>query len=500
MGSMIHFMGDPRRRRGVTAAAAIVAVLATLIMFLGFRWHNPQPYSGDEPHYLLVAKSLILDGDVDVKNDYLSGRYHEYYRGRIEPHVNTSLFTADSPHWYSMHGIGLSAVLVPAVAADGVHGATVAIVVLAVVVLLLAFLWVRRFTGGVWLAAIAVAALGLSPSFLGLEGRVFPDLPVAALLLGCLLLLEMPERRAWHLVLLGVLVGVSPWFHFKNALAFGTMAAIAFVQIGRSTNGPERVRRLLLLGVPVLVALVGYEISIRSWYGSWLPTRMVQSGNEAFALSPTRGIAAASFDSARGLLTNSPALLLILAGLPVWLRLWRGPFARLALVLVPTILLQATFNQWSGAYAPPARYALEFIPALLPAIALLLREAPTAFRVPAAALLGLQWALALEFLWLRPPWGVTGERSPFFGAFDRHHGPPLDHAMPAFDVRGDLVHGGWQLAAWILVSGLLVAYGTVVPIRLMSDPRAKPPAGSARRARSDCQTGRRRGSACLRRR
>jgi hypothetical protein len=126
-----------------------------------------------------VANSLILDGDVDVKNDYLSGRYHEYYQGRIQPHVNRSIFTADSPHWYSMHGIGLSAVLVPAVAADGARGATVAMVVIAVVVLLLAFLWVRRFTGGVWLAAIAVAALGLSPSFLGLEGRVFPDLPVA---------------------------------------------------------------------------------------------------------------------------------------------------------------------------------------------------------------------------------------------------------------------------------------------------------------------------------
>jgi hypothetical protein len=178
----------------VTAGVAIVAVLAILILFLGFRWHNPQQYSGDEPHYLLVSKSLILDGDVDVKNDYLTGRYHEYYQGRIDPHVNKSIVTVDSPHWYSMHGVGLSAVLVPAVAADGAHGAPVAMVGIAVVVLVLAFLWVRRFTGGVWLAAIATGALGLSPSFLGPQGRVFPDLPAAALLLGCLLILELPER------------------------------------------------------------------------------------------------------------------------------------------------------------------------------------------------------------------------------------------------------------------------------------------------------------------
>jgi hypothetical protein len=53
------------RRRLLTAAATIVAVLAILILFLAVRGHNPQPYSGDEPHYLLVTTSLMLDGDVD---------------------------------------------------------------------------------------------------------------------------------------------------------------------------------------------------------------------------------------------------------------------------------------------------------------------------------------------------------------------------------------------------------------------------------------------------
>jgi len=443
-----------------------VAALAILVLFLAFRWHNAQPYSGDEPHYLLVSKSLILDGDVDVKNDYLGRRYREYYSGHLDPHVNTSIFTLASPHWYSMHGVGLSAVLVPAVAADGAHGATVAMVVIAVIVLLLTFLWVRRFTGEVWLAAIATGALGLSPSFLGLEGRVFPDLPAAALLLGCLLILELPERRSRHLLLLGALVGVSPWFHFKNALAFGTIAAIAVVQVMRSSEGSERLRRLLPLATPVLVSVIGYELSVRAWYGSWLPTRMVLPGNEVFALSEARGLAAVSFDSTRGLLTNNPALLLILAGLPVWLRLCRGPALRLALVLGPTIAVQATFSDWSGAYAPAARYALQFIPALIPAIALLLREAPVAVRALATGLLSLQWTLALAFVWLRPPWGVVGKRSPFLTAIDKHHGPPLDHAMPTFEPYTALVHGEWQLAAWVLASGLFIGYGASLSWRL----------------------------------
>jgi hypothetical protein len=216
-----------RRRRLLAVAGAVVALAAILVMFLEVRSHNPQPYSGDEPHYLLVSTSLMLDGDVDVKNDYTTGRYLRYYPYPIDPHVNGTIFTVRSPHWYPTHGVGLSALLVPGVLADDVEGAKVTMVCVAVVVLLLTFLWVRRFTGEVWLAAIAVAALGFSPFFLGLQSRIFPDLPTAALLLGSLLILETRDRRLWQLLLLGALVGISPWFHFKNAVAFGTIAAIA---------------------------------------------------------------------------------------------------------------------------------------------------------------------------------------------------------------------------------------------------------------------------------
>jgi hypothetical protein len=436
-----------------------VAVLAVFGLCLFFRWHNAQQYSGDEPHYLLVSESLVRDGDVDLKNDYLQRRYHEFYAGHIDPHVNTSIFTAASRHWYSMHGVGLPVVLAPAYAADGAHAATVEMAAVAAVLILLTFLWARRFTGDVRSAAIATTALGFSPSFLGLEGRVFPDLPVAALLLGCLLLLELPERRSGHLLLLGALVGVSWWFHFKNGLAFGTIAAIAFVQISRSSTGRERIRRLLLLSAPVVVSAVGYEASNLDWYDSLSPTRMVLPGNHLFALNEARGLAAVSFDAGRGLFTNSPALLVIFAGLPIWLRLFRGPFLRLALVVGPTIFLQATFSDWSGAFAPPARYALDFVPAAIPAIALLLREARTAVRLVAAAFLAFQWVLAAAFVWLRPPWSLGGKRSSFFAAIDSHHGPPLDHLMPSFTPYTALVHHSGRLAGWVIVAALLVLCG-----------------------------------------
>jgi hypothetical protein len=298
---------------------------------------------------------------------------------------------------------------------------------------------------------------------------------LAGLLLSCLLILEQRERRDWHLALLGVLVGVSPWVHSKYLLAVGTALAILVVQVARTADGRARVRRILLLTLPVLASFVAYELVTKAWYGTWIPTPFGLPGRKLFALSETRGLSAVSFDSARGLFANAPAMLLILVGLPLWYARFRGPVLRLALVVVPSILIDATYNDWSGGFAPPARYAIGFVPALLPAIALVLREAPRAVRAAAWALLVVNGALAAAFVWLRPPWALTGSRSPFYAAIDRHLGPAFDRAFPAFDYWGDLTGRRWQLAAWIGLAALFVGFGTLLASR-RSEKSAEPAA------------------------
>src|SRR5262249_9791268 len=146
--------------RRLTVVVVVAVLLGVFALLIGVRWRDAQPLSGDEPHYLLVSESLVRDGDVDVKNDYLDRRYRDFSSGDLQPHVNASIFTPASRHWYSMHGVGLSAVLVPAFWINGAQGATVAMIFVAVIVLVLTFLWVQRFTGEAWSAAIATGAIG----------------------------------------------------------------------------------------------------------------------------------------------------------------------------------------------------------------------------------------------------------------------------------------------------------------------------------------------------
>ena len=46
------------------------------------------PPGGDEPHYLLVAQSLLKDGDIKVANNYERQDYLEYWRGILHPHYS----------------------------------------------------------------------------------------------------------------------------------------------------------------------------------------------------------------------------------------------------------------------------------------------------------------------------------------------------------------------------------------------------------------------------
>ena len=183
--------------------------------------------------------------------------------------------------------MGLPAIIYPGVVAADSWGGAVEMVLLCAVLLVLTFYWARRFAGP-WPAGIAAAVLGISAFFLGLEGRIFPDLLTALLLVACLLLLEIRAPRPWHLFLLSCLIGISPWVHFKNGFAFATIAAIAVVLTIRRTRG-QCVRRRAAMSLwwqgrrspPPSASLT----SSRSWTGT---ARGIRLGCRRLAANSSR--------------------------------------------------------------------------------------------------------------------------------------------------------------------------------------------------------------------
>ena len=98
--------------RGDNRSLAIVMLLAllvpTFLVLPGPPWFHP--ISGDEPHYLVIARSLWVDGDVNVRNEYQEGLMTPFWPGELSPHAKPG---ADPTARYSIHGSGLAVWLAP---------------------------------------------------------------------------------------------------------------------------------------------------------------------------------------------------------------------------------------------------------------------------------------------------------------------------------------------------------------------------------------------------
>src|SRR6185369_2854831 len=70
---------DPRRAAWIAAAAAALVYLGAAASL----W--PRLPAGDEPHYLVIAQSLLRDHDLQIENNHTRGDYHEFFAPPLKP-------------------------------------------------------------------------------------------------------------------------------------------------------------------------------------------------------------------------------------------------------------------------------------------------------------------------------------------------------------------------------------------------------------------------------
>lgn len=374
-----------------------------LVMFSASRMgFGKEPLVGDEPHYLLIADSLVNDGDVDLKNNYQQETYRNFYSNDIsntrfpttvnpqnnyqeslnrpaERHINLVRFPSLSLHWFSYHTIGLPLLVAGPYKALGLDGVVILMLCIAIGVALLTYRWALTVTRHALPALISTGIIVLSLSFIGLSGKVFPDLPIAGLLLGTVMLLERKRQTWWQQVLIGLSLAAGYSLHPKTILMFGTIAAFASLNILHSKDSAQKRAGLLLcLFLPAIIGIGVIEWHLLATQGIWNPSDLY-SKQTLWENSPVLGVFSSWLDPTKGVLINNPAWLLALIGLPMWYRAAPKQFVRIVLIILPSLLLFATFRDWSGGFAPPGRYLLEVMPLLAPAAGLYVWKSETGF-------------------------------------------------------------------------------------------------------------------------
>lgn len=94
----------------------VIGIVVGFIIFVVYVVTNVPFYkkvtiTGDEPHYLLIAKTLWERHTLDLKESYNNKTfYKDFYKGDLDPHISLNSIHS---HWYSIHQYGFPVLLIP---------------------------------------------------------------------------------------------------------------------------------------------------------------------------------------------------------------------------------------------------------------------------------------------------------------------------------------------------------------------------------------------------
>jgi hypothetical protein len=387
------------------AGRALLPAVVILYMCVAARVQSRVGPEGDEPHYLMVADSLLHDHDLDLTQDYALGRYRAFHEAPLEPH-----FRIRGKHGevYSLHAIGLSILILPAYALFGYAGASFFMAILGALLVREIRRLVFAFTAREELAIGVAWAVALSPPLVHYAGLIFTEVPAAFLVAVGLRWardarkLTLPAALAW-----GSALGLLPWLNVRYAL-------VPVILVAYGWAARPRLRTLTSAVLPLAASAIGIAAFQHALYGFFDP-RGVYGRRPEFSLATLLdGLPGLLFDQEFGLLVYAPLFALAAPGL---VRLWRSARrdALVVTILVLSVLLTAgTWDMWRGGFNPPARFLVPVVPALAVGVAMALGRG---FSSPAALLVG--WSLWTGLAGAADPALVHRDRdgtAPFFRA------------------------------------------------------------------------------------
>ncbi|MCC6188002.1 MAG: hypothetical protein IT318_03130 [Anaerolineales bacterium] len=388
------------RLPGLPVFLATLAVYVALVPWLARVWAR----SGDEPHYLLAAHSLVFDGDLDLNNNYAERDYAPYYgEYYLNPHVRVR---ADGQAVLT-HNLGLSFAIAPAYALGGLAGVLYALALIGALLAAQVFLLGYDLTGN-WIAAvIGWAAIAFAPPVLWYVFLVYPEaLAALGLILAARQALRgyRPHQTAARplsvtgIVQFGLGLAILPWLSSRFLPAMALFAAWGLWRARR-----ERSRPWLAAALLAGAGLAGYMLFSFWLYGSASPAASYAGPiplavERSFALQRVgRGLLGWLFDNQRGLVITAPVYLAALWGSA--LLLVRRPLAGLAL-LAPFAAALLPVAVWGGfwlGWEYSARFLIAALPLLGGGLAYLWAAGPPVRARPviAALLAASLWSGAL---------------------------------------------------------------------------------------------------------
>ena len=417
------------------AAALWLVLFAAYAATIGLPAFGATQFGGDEPHHLLTAESIVSDRDIDLRDEYATSAYRDWYPYVLERRGRLTNGQANEPH-----GAGFALLIAPAYAIGGPLAVQLLLAALAALAFVLAAVLARRVVPEQWAGAAALCC-GLSPPALAAATTVSPELAGGALLAAASVLAlkvrELPRIR-W-VVGASIALGALPWLGLQFALA-GIAVALAMVRWlrRRARNFALLVQLEVLLFSGVMFVTINDQL-----FGGFTPAAAAIPGERIGDLAAADFVERAPrlvglwLDRSYGVLRWAPVVALAFYGLWLLWRSHRDHIARLlperaaveltatlcALVCAAQVLVAAFVAPTMFGFFFPGRYLLAAFPVAVALVAWGLRQAPRT----GAALSALTLATSV---WWYAELRIDG--GAIVGPSSRAPLGPLDVALPLF--------------------------------------------------------------------
>ncbi len=369
---------DPKR----FARRLFFLTSAVYVLYLSGLVVPAQPFTGDEPHYLLVTESLVSDGDTNLYNNYQNKDYLKFYPAELDYHAyegkNGERFL------YSKHFPGLPVLMVPSYflgekiarlvfrhTGDAERRRQILIFFSRLPICFLSaflssafFLFVWGMTQKRKVATLSWFVFSFTAPLLFYSHLIYPEIPVAVILLViCYQILLKKNLSVSSLLSAGLGIGLLPWFGLKYIiLSAALFLGIVFFSLRRAGIN---LKRFCAFFAPPFLSAALFLVSLFLMYGTISP-QAVYRGTAAASHQPPsslfvvdlpdflRRLLGIFFDQRVGMFVYAPVYILCLAGLFLFAkRIKKEALFLFGFFLVFWIF--CSFNEYWGGYCPPGR-------------------------------------------------------------------------------------------------------------------------------------------------
>ncbi|HEX9984570.1 MAG TPA: hypothetical protein VGF69_15015 [Thermoanaerobaculia bacterium] len=315
------------------------AVMAAMLYGISIPAMMLTPIDGDEPFYLLVTESIVLDFDLDLANQYRTLAESAGGRTDLEPQLGDPV--GSRGELYSRHEPFLPLVMVPGYLAGGLTGAIATIALFGVLLVRSTFRWFDEEEVDAATQRAIFGFFALAPPILFYATRIWPEVPAAFCFVEAIRGFRDRRTQRWAPALLGMVL---------LKLRFGLVAIMFALKQGKKALV---IIPIVLVPLLILKLATGSATSVHSWR-ELLPGEPVRYAVGFFGLL---------LDGMSGIAFQAPFYLLGIFAITRWKQMPEG--FRLgciaATLYIVTLLPRA---EWHGGWAPPLRYIVVFLPVL----------------------------------------------------------------------------------------------------------------------------------------